>query len=119
MERAKLISHEGKQILFLDYSNSSIEHVLQVIAEGTELIRAQPLKSVLILNDFTNSTSDPKLLAAIRAFTAGNEPYVKASAIFGLGRVAKVFYDIIIQFTGRRIQIFADANQAKDWLIAQ
>jgi hypothetical protein len=119
MGRASLISHEGKQIVFLVYANSNVEQVLEVIAEGSELIRTQPPKSVLILNDFTNATSDPRLLSAIRVFTAGNAPFVKASAIFGLGRVAKVFYDIIMQFTGRHVQIFADVNQAKDWLINQ
>ncbi len=119
MERAKFITHEGKQIVFLDYSNSSLEQVMQVIAEGSQLIRTQPLKSVLILSDFTGSTSDPRLLSAMREFTAGNAPYAHASAIIGMGRVAKVFYEIIMQFTGRNVPIFPDAAQAKAWLIAQ
>ena len=119
MERVKTISHEGKEIIFLDFANCKTEEMLQVIAEGAKLIQAQPPKSVLALSDFTNSSTDPSLLSAFRAFTAGNEPYIKASAIVGLSRIAEIFYDIIIKFTRRNVTIFANADQAKAWLIAQ
>ena len=119
MERAKSILYEGKQIIILDFANCKTEETLQVIAEGAKLIHAQPLKSALVLSDFTNSSTDPSLLSAFRAFTAGNEPYVKASAIVGLGRIAEIFYDIIMKFTRRTVPIFGDADQAKAWLIAQ
>jgi hypothetical protein len=119
MASAKFISHAGRQIVFLDFANCDVEQTLQVIAEGAKLIRAQPLKSVSILSDFTGASSDPRLLAAMRTFTAGNEPFVLASAIVGLSRVAKIFYEIIVKFTRRVIPIFADTDQAKGWLIAQ
>jgi hypothetical protein len=119
MERAKTIFPGQKQIVYLDFSDCDMEQAHQVIVDGALLIRAQPLGSVLILSDFTNSTHDARLTPALKEFTTGNAPYVKASASVGVTGMRKILFDAIMKLTGRNVPIFDHPDQAKAWLIAQ
>jgi hypothetical protein len=118
MERVRSIIHGTKELIYLDFSNCGMDQVVQVIAEGTQLIRAQPPSSVLVLSDFTNTTHDPRLTQVLKEFTAGNKPYVKASASVGITGMGKVLYDAVMKFTGRNVPLFDNPDQAKEWLIA-
>jgi hypothetical protein len=110
---------QRKQIIYNDFRDCGMEDVFQVIGQAAPLIRTQPEKSVLILSDFTGSVHNAQLLSALREFTAGNAPHVKASAIIGMTGMKKVLYDTVMKFTGRNIPIFDDADQAKEWLVTQ
>ena len=55
MDRVRFITHEGKQILVVDFSNCNPEQVTKIASEVQEIVAAQSPKSVLILNDFTGA----------------------------------------------------------------
>ena len=119
MERTKTILHREKQIICLDFSDCDLEQTRLVMVAGAALIRAQPLSSVLVLSDFTNTTHDARLTPELKEFTAGNAPYVKASASVGVTGMRKILFDAIMKLTGRNVPIFDHPDQAKAWLIAQ
>ena len=51
-DRLRFISHEGKQILLVDFSNCSAAEVEKVCRAVPELVTTLPRNSVLILSDF-------------------------------------------------------------------
>ncbi len=53
MERIRFITRNGKQILLVDLSFCSPTEVEQLVRSLPDFLTAQPLKSVLLLADFT------------------------------------------------------------------
>ena len=119
MERVKFITHKWRQILLVDFSHCSVDEALQIIHEAKEIIRSQPESSMLVLTDVTNGRYNLEVIERLKEFTAGNKPYVRASAVVGLDGLKKVVYNAVIMFSRRKISVFDDIEQAKDWLIHQ
>jgi len=57
-DRIRFISHEGKKILLIDFSNCSAGEVEEVCRRVPEVVTTLPRNSVLILSDFTGATVD-------------------------------------------------------------
>lgn len=119
MGRVTVVVHDSKQIIDLEFRDCDMDQALQVIAEGAKVIRALPLRSALILSDFTNATHDARLSLSLGQFMVGNEPCVKASAAVGVTGMKRVLFDAVMKFSGRNLPIFDTVDQAKDWLAAQ
>jgi len=83
MERFYTISHKGKKIVVLDYSNTSPEEAIAFFADAHRRIATYPPKSALIFADATQARFNEASVAAIKEFAAKNTPYVKASASIG------------------------------------
>ena len=71
------ISHKGKQVLLLDFSNCTPEEVKSVSDEARRIITAQPQNSVLVLADFTGAQFSPDAVTRIKEVTTYDRPYVK------------------------------------------
>jgi hypothetical protein len=50
--RAGFITHEGKQVLVLDYTNCTPSEVTLLAEEAERIITGEPHNSVLVLSDF-------------------------------------------------------------------
>jgi hypothetical protein len=46
MDRVRFITHQGKQILFIDVTNCAAEEVIELLTEVQRIVTAQPPKSV-------------------------------------------------------------------------
>src|SRR6266851_430715 len=57
-ERIRFISHQGKQILFVDLSNCSADEVQTIARTVPDYVTTQPRGSVLILTDFAGASFD-------------------------------------------------------------
>jgi len=55
MKRVKCIYHNGRQIIFLDFSGCNVEDFPTIIKEAEKLIRMEPPNSVLTLTDVTDA----------------------------------------------------------------
>lgn len=119
MSRVNFIGHKGKHILFIDFSKASTEEVLAIIKEAKLLIALQPLNSLLTLTDVTEGAYNPRTSPEMREYIAHNKPYVKAAAVIGVKGLKKVIFDTIVLLTKRRMALFDNAEDAKDWLIKQ
>lgn len=119
MDRVTKIDHKGTPILFLDFSKIRTAEVASVIAEASSIIHSSPPNSLKIMSDFTDANYDKETTADVKAFSASNKPYVKASAVVGITGLKKIIFTGIISATGRKMNLCATREEAKDWLTTQ
>ena len=119
MSKVRPIVHNGKQIIFLDFSGCNVEDFPTIINEAEKLIRAEPLNSVLTLTDVTDAKYNLEVTEALIEFVKGNKPFVKAGGVVGLDTIKKVIYNSVMHFSGRNLLAFDDIEKAKDWLVEE
>ena len=117
MERAKFIKHKDVSIVFIDFSNCSLEESHAVIKSALPMIRDKPEKTVLTLTYTEGGKFDSDLIQALKEFTKGNEPYVKAAAVVGIKGLQKVILDAVSLFSNREFATFDDIEKAKEYLV--
>jgi len=118
MERIRFVQHNGKEILFLDFSECKAGEVPALIAESKTVIRTKPANSLLTLTDVTNTRFDDNVTAGMKEFAAHNKPYVKAAAVVGITGLKKILFDAVMVFSKRKIHAFDSVEQAKAWLVS-
>jgi dihydroxyacetone kinase DhaKLM complex PTS-EIIA-like component DhaM len=116
-ERIKFIKYGGKDILCLDFVGCNTTEVVAVIEEAKRVIRTQPEGSLLTLTDVTDARFNQEVTERMKEFTANNKPYVKAAAIVGISGIKKIIFEAVMMFSKRKIHIFENMNDAKEWLI--
>ncbi len=115
-ERIKFINHAGRDILFLNFVDCSTDEVLRTIDEAKQIIGNQPEASLLTLTDVTNARFNEVVTEHMKDFTTHNKPYVKAAAIIGITGIKKIIFESVMMFSRRKIHVFDNMNEAKDWL---
>jgi len=119
MKRVKYLYHNGRPILFLDFSGCNVEDFHISIKEAEKLIRAEPPNSILTLTDVTGAKYNLEVTKALKEFAIGNKPFVKAGAVVGLDALKKIIYNSIMHVSGRNLLAFDNIEKAKDWLVEQ
>ena len=120
MERTRFIEHKGHRILLLDYAGIQRgEEALPEIQHSKEVVATQPKGSLLVMTVVRNARYNSEVIAAMKDLAAHNAPYVKASALVGMGGLHRIAYQAVILFSRRTIQTFDSEEQALDWLVQQ
>jgi hypothetical protein len=122
MDRVKTIIHQYQQIIFIDFSkltSYNLPEIQKVVEEAKNVIRGNPLNSVLTLTDFEGMFFNKEILDLMLLYVADNKPYVKASAIIGAGGLRKIAVNSAEKFSMRDLHLFETQQEALDWLIAQ
>lgn len=119
MDRVNFITHQGKKILLIDFSNCKAEEVLATIEQAKAVIKRQPLNSLLTLTDSTGALFNDQVTAELKEYTAHNRPYVRAGAVVGITGLRKIIYDAVLLFSKRKLATFDSLEEAKNWLVKQ
>ncbi len=120
MERTRFTEHKGRRILLLDYSGvRDAEMALREIETSKLVVAAQPPGSLLVMTVVRDARYNTAVIQAMKDLAAHNAPYVKASAVVGMGGLHRIAYQAVILFSKRKIQIFDDEAAALDWLVSQ
>ena len=120
MERTRFIEHRGKRILLLDYSGiQNPEQAIATIEHSKTVVAQHPPHSLLVLTDVKDARYNSAVLQAMKELAAHNGPYVRASAIVGMGGLHRIAYQAVLLFTRRKIPAFDTREQALDWLAEQ
>jgi hypothetical protein len=120
MERTRFIEHKGHRILLLDYSGvQKGDEALPAIQRTKEVVASQPPGSLLVMTVVRNARYNSEVLAAMKDLAAHNGPYVKASAVVGMGGLHRIAYQAVILFSRRVIKTFDREEEALDWLVQQ
>ena len=120
MERTRFIEHRGQRILVLDYSDMRDPHEAIAAIEASKREAAtHPPHSLLVMTVVRNARYNTAVLQALKELASHNEPYVKASAIVGMGGLHRVAYQAVLLFSRRKIRPFDTEAQALDWLVEQ
>jgi len=117
LARVRFIKYKNHQILLLDFSYCDPDEALAVIEEGARIIRSSPGKSVLTLTKTEGGRFDSNVIKALKEYTKGNEPYVRAAAIVGIKGLQRIALDAVSLFSKREFSVFGDEEQAKEYLI--
>ncbi len=120
MERTRFIEYKGRQVLLLDYSGiRDPEEALREIRQSMEFVARQPGGSLRVLTYVRDARYNAAVLQAMKELASHNAPYVKASAVVGMGGLHRIAYQAVILFSKRNIRTFDDQPEALDWLVAQ
>ncbi len=116
MERTQFMQHNGKEILYLNFTECKAAEAYPIIEQAEAMIRTRPENSLLTLTDVTNLRFDDKLTERMKQFTAHNKPYVKAAAVVGVTGLKKILFEAVMLFSKRKLHAFETVEQAKSWL---
>src|SRR5258708_37303652 len=98
-DRIRFVSHEGKQILLVDFSNCSAGEVEEVCRGVPEVVTKLPGNSVLILSDFTASSFDKEAIQAMKESAVFDKPHVKKSVWVRAENFPHAYSDSLRTFT--------------------
>ncbi len=116
-DRLNFITHKGKQVLLLDFTNCTAEEV-QFVTDGAEqIITAQPRNSVLVLADFAGAHFTRDAVTRIKEVTTCDRPFVKRAAWVHTETLPKVLYEAIKTFSQREFPVFETREQALAFLV--
>jgi hypothetical protein len=120
MSDSKFIQHGGRDIYYIDFTDSDVDSIKQTVEKAKKDIAAEPEGSVLTMTNVTDIRITPELSNLMKAFTAHNKPYVKAGAVLGITGLRQVTFNAVLLFSGRRnLHLFSSMHEAKDWLVKQ
>lgn len=117
MQRIQFITYESKQILFVDMTNSTPAEAIPISVEVEALVTDQPKNSVLILVDMTGAQFDKQALDRMKTAAAYDRPYVKRSAMFGVGKEHTAMKEALKIFSRREYRYFDTREEALAWLV--
>jgi hypothetical protein len=115
-DRIRFISHEGKKILLVDFSNCSAAEVEKVCRAVPDVVTTLPRNSVLILSDFTGASLDKEAIQAMKESAVFDKPHVKKSAWMGAETFPHAFSESLRSFSRREFPAFKTREEALAWL---
>jgi hypothetical protein len=116
-DHIQFITHRGKQILLVDLSNCSARQVEEILREAPAVVSACPLRSVLMISDFTGATFDEDGMRVMEESAVFDKPYIKKSAWVGAGSLPKGLSETMSSFSRREFPAFATREEALEWLV--
>ncbi len=119
MDRISFITHDGKEMLLLDFSRLKAHEAIALIEPAKAVISSKPENSLLTLTDVTDVSFNDDLSQQMKAFTIHNKPYVRAAAVVGVTGLKRVIFNAVIAFSRRKLVTFDDRETAKKWLKEQ
>lgn len=116
MASLQWITHNGKKVLLLDFTQRSGVAVEQLAREVQQVITAQPRDSLLVLADFTGVTLSEEAGRQIAKAAAADRPYVTRTA--WVGAFPEALFHLVRDYSQRDIHRFATREEALLFLTA-
>lgn len=118
MTGASFISHEGRRILEVDFSGGEPDELVEVMEEAEDLIEGETKNSVYTLTLTEDAHFNTTVVERLKEFTDHNKPWVERSAVVGISGLQKVVLQTVEKFSDREFEVFDEAEDALDWLVA-
>jgi len=119
MDRVRFLTHQGKQVLLVDYSGCARQTVLDILKQRQSIVLAQPPGSVLLLVDVTGSQFSKDEIEEVKKVAVRERDRVKRAAVVGVESVPKVLVDSVRTFAAREYRPFPTREAALDWLVKE
>ena len=117
MDRVQKLSHKGKSILLIDFSNCKPEETIHIMDVAEKIIAQYPPKQARLISDVTGAVYNKEVAERMKVFSKNNTPYVLGSTAVGVTGVAGVLLQTLIFLTRREIKMFPTRQAAMDWLV--
>ena len=120
MERVRFITHKGRKVLLVDYSNLRDEaELLQIIEQREFMIDQQPKNSVLVIIIVTGAKWSKDVLTRAKEANVYERPYVRRAALVGVADYQKAAIDAVAMFSQRQWERFETLDEALDWIVSE
>ena len=120
MERVIFINHKNKDIIIIDLSQTTTnEQQVEIVNQAEKMLNTCPFNSARSLIDYTDARCDMISVESSKNISANVAPYLKASAVLGIGGLKRTFLRCVVGIIGRNIRPFDNIETAKDWLAEQ
>lgn len=119
MDRVRFITHQGKQVLLVDYTNCTRQTLLDILKERERIMLAQPKGSALLLVDVTGAQFSKDTVEEVKIVAVRERDRVKRTAVVGEETQPKVFADSVRTFAARDYHAFPTREAALDWLVQE
>ncbi|HEX3046719.1 MAG TPA: hypothetical protein VHY08_18335 [Bacillota bacterium] len=114
---AEWIFHQGKKILYINYTGLSIPEQLDLIREATQILLDSASQENLTLTDVRGITVSSEFVDLAKEMGAKSGPVTKKAAILGVEGLKKVILYGVNKFSGNIRKPFDTIEEAKDWLV--
>ncbi len=119
-ERVYFIEHDGRRILFLDFSGiKRTDEALASIEHAKDVIALQPKLSLLTLTYVAGSTFNPEIAKALWRLARSDKPFVRAAAVVGISGMQEALLLLVQKMSRRTFATFDSLDEAKRWLAGQ
>lgn len=119
MDRVRFIEHNGKKVLFLDFSYCQPEEVIEIMDECKRIVTSQPKDSVLTFSDMTEGQFTKDGIQRMKEVAAYDRPFVRRAALIGNHTASDVVHKSIMDFSQRYFRRFDSREEALDWLTSE
>ena len=119
--KSKWETHRGTRYFHFNLSEFGTNDT-GLIAECDEadaVVMAEPLNSVLLLNDVRNSIGSLEVVKHLQLSAERSSPYVIKAAVVGVTGSTRLVLDLVNRFSKKPILAFDDMEAAKNWLVAE
>ncbi|MGA9528322.1 MAG: hypothetical protein WBS24_09415 [Terriglobales bacterium] len=116
MEHIRVVPYQGKKILSVNFAHclpAQVEEILRVLPDH---VTTQPVKSVLLLVDFTGASFNADAIRTMKETAIFDKPYVKKTAWIGADSLPFSLRGDVSEFSGREFPIFKTLTEAMEWL---
>ena len=116
--KSKWIEYKGRKIFYQDYSNHFFneEPVKQELVEVQSVVLSQPVDSVLVLTNFTNTEITKNIMPLLNEASAATKSHVHKTAVIGVTGIKRTLGDLLSRITGQPLMYFTSELEAKEWL---
>ena len=119
MDRVRFITHKGKKVLLVDYTDLADEsELLKMIEQREFLVDSQPKKSVLMVINVSGAKFSKEVLTRAKEANVYDLPYVRRAALVGVEDRQKPAVDAVAMFAKRHWETFGTLAEALDWIVA-
>ncbi|MBT3337107.1 MAG: hypothetical protein HN855_15555 [Anaerolineae bacterium] len=116
--RSKWIEYKGKKIFYQDFSKHFFNYqaVKEELVEVQAIVVKQPLDSLLVLTNFTDTAIAGDLMPVLNASSTLTKDHVHKAAVIGVTGIKKHLADMLTRLTGQPLKYFDTEIEAKEWL---
>jgi hypothetical protein len=121
MEYYEEFSMEGKNIIYIDFSNIKTAEVFSDALKKVELaIEGYPKGSLYTITNMENTIIDTFAKDIFVKYAAHNKPYVEKGVLIGLDGVKKMIIAKILNLAERdKLHIAFTKEKAIEWILQQ
>lgn len=119
--RSKWIEYKGKKIFYQDFSGLffNVQAIKEELLAVQALVITQPIGSVLVLSNFTDTTIDTDILPFLNAASKLTKDHIQKTAVLGVTGIKRTLGDLLSRLTGQALMYFSSENEAKEWLVKE
>jgi len=120
-EGAKIITHKGEDIIYLDYHGlkkpEDFQDKVGETIKRTKYYLENGIKDILVLTDLSDSYIYGDAPKYLKESTKMARPFVKKSAVIGISGAKRILLNMVNLFSGYETKAFQTKEEAIDWLV--